>query len=264
MRIVLGIEYNGSRYYGWQAQENLPTIQGCLETALSRVANEPITLFCAGRTDAGVHATGQIAHFDTQAERTSHAWIFGANTYLPDDIVLFSAFETTDHFHARHSALSRRYHYLIYNHPTPSALWASSAAFWRHSQLDELIMDRAAQALLGEHDFSSFRSSQCESKTPIREILAIHVRRKGRFVMLDIQANAFLHHMVRNIAGTLIRIGAGEYPPDYLRNILESKDRKQAFETASPSGLYLVEVRYPSEFSIPHGQNSFLFDGFGV
>lgn len=243
MRIALGIEYDGSHFYGWQAQQNLPTIQEHLQQALSKVANEPIEVFCAGRTDAGVHALGQVIHFDTQAVRDSHAWIAGTNTYLPPSVSVKWAQQVSDEFHARFSAKSRRYCYVIYNHAVRSALLASRVTL-HHRLLDADKMHQAAQYLLGELDFTSFRSSQCESKTPMRNVHEITVTRRGHFIYVEIEANAFLHHMVRNIVGSLMEVGAEEHPPKWIQEVLQARDRRLAAEMAPPMGLYLVSVKY--------------------
>jgi tRNA pseudouridine38-40 synthase len=258
MRIALGIEYDGYAFYGWQAQTGLNTIQGCLEEAISKIANEPIKLFCAGRTDAGVHAVGQVVHFDTSAIRDHRAWIVGTNTYLPPTIAVRWIQEVDEAFHARFSATARRYRYVIYNQNIGSAILASRVTAY-HRPLDIERMQRAASYLLGEHDFSSFRSAQCESKTPIRQIKNIIISRRDQFVTIDIEANAFLHHMVRNISGSLMRIGAGLAEPDWVESVLHAKDRRVAAEMAPATGLYLMEVKYkePYQFPIDEGMLPF-------
>src|SRR3990167_8979672 len=250
MRIALGIEYQGHHFFGWQVQENLLTVQGCLEKALSQVADEPIKLFCAGRTDTGVHAYGQVAHFDTNAVRSLRAWVLGVNTYLPNEIAVKWAEEVDGQFHARFSAVSRCYRYIIYNNATRSALFAKHTTWYRYS-LNIELMHKAGEHLLGEQDFSSFRSAGCESKSPMRHVEFMNVTRQGDFVILEIQANAFLHHMVRNIAGVLLCIGSGLRQPEWMQEILQAKDRTQAAETASPTGLYLYKVNYPEEYCFP-------------
>jgi tRNA pseudouridine38-40 synthase len=253
MRIALGIEYQGYDFYGWQAQANLPTIQGHLEAALTKVAAQPITLFCAGRTDAGVHAIGQVVHFDTDAIRTARSWILGASTHLPSSIAVRWAQEVDANFHARYSALSRCYQYIIYNHPVRPAILAKHVT-WYHAPLDAERMHQAGQHLLGENDFSSFRSAQCESNSPMRKIQKLKVSRKGSFICIEIQANAFLHHMVRNIVGTLVPIGAGLHPPEWMAIVLQTKDRKKAHETAPATGLYLSRVEYPTQYCFPEDE----------
>lgn len=249
MRIALIVEYDGSQYHGWQAQQGLHTVQGTLEAALSRIADEDIKVICAGRTDTGVHATNQVVHFDTDKERTVRAWIYGANSLLPKDICVRWGKEMPDTFHARYAGLSRRYRYIIHNTPIRSALLRSNMT-WQYRQLDHRLMHKAAQALIGEHDFTSFRSVECQSKTPIRAVFSISVQRKLDFVSIDICANAFLHHMVRNIAGVLMAVGSARHPVEWVQEVLEAKDRKRGAETAPPYGLYLVSVAYPEEFGM--------------
>lgn len=257
-RIALGIEYDGHEFYGWQAQETLYTVQGTLETALTKIAAEPIKLLCAGRTDAGVHATGQVVHFDTSAIRSMRAWTLGTNTHLPPTIAVRWAMEVDEAFHARFSAQARRYRYVIYNSPMRSAILAARVTWYPYA-LDAERMQAAAMHLLGEQDFSAFRSSQCESNTPMRNVHEVKVWREGAYVIVEIEANAFLHHMVRNIVGVLIRVGAGRQDADIVQKILESKDRRQAFETAPATGLYLINVRYPETYLFPEAEITPLF-----
>lgn len=250
MRYALGIEYNGHDFHGWQAQTDLYTVQGCLEKALSHIAAEPIAVFCAGRTDTGVHATGQVVHFDTQAKRELAAWVMGVNTLLPSSIAVQWAVEVDDNFHARFSALSRRYRYVIYNHPVRSALLATRVTV-QYRPLTVTLMQRAAQYFLGEQDFTSFRSSRCEAKTPIRTVYDIQVLDQHPYIVIEIEANAFLHHMVRNIAGSLMRVGRGIEAPEWIKEVLLARDRRVASETASPCGLYLTRVQYPDSYAFP-------------
>ncbi|MCD6038872.1 MAG: truA [Gammaproteobacteria bacterium] len=250
MRIALGIEYNGYTFFGWQTQKNLPTIQGSLESALSQIADEPITLCCAGRTDAGVHATGQIAHFDTQAVRSMRAWTWGPNALLPPAIAVCWAKEVSDDFHARYSAVSRCYRYIISNDPARPAILAGQVA-WHYDVLNIAMMQQAANYLIGEHDFSAFRSAQCESKTPMRNVQLLHITRDRNYIIFEIMANAFLHHMVRNIVGTLLQVGAGFKEPEWVQAVLNSQDRRQAGATAAAAGLYLIQVRYSDSYSLP-------------
>lgn len=249
-RLALGVEYDGTRFVGWQTQTNGPSVQDALEAALSRVADEPVRVICAGRTDTGVHATGQVVHFDTQAQRKPHAWIMGANTYLRHDVNVTWAREVPEDFHARFSATGRVYRYLILNRHYRSALWRHRAA-WVHAPLDEGAMHRAAQVLLGEHDFSAFRASGCQAKHPVRTVRHISVSRHGQILELKISANAFLHHMVRNIVGSLIRIGSGEAAESWLGEVLAGRDRTRAGVTGVPQGLYLSEVQYDPLFKLP-------------
>lgn len=251
MRVALGVQYDGSGFRGWQTQQpGTRTVQTVLEQALSKVANHPIRLVCAGRTDAGVHGVGQVAHFDATAIRSERAWVLGGNAHLPLDISLNWARETSEDFHARFSALARRYRYVILNRPQRSALWRQRAT-WHYRLLDAELMQRAGQALIGEHDFSSFRAAECQARHPIRDIHEITVRRHGDSVVLDVVANAFLHHMVRNIAGVLMTIGAGDRPVEWAQEVLERRDRTQAGVTAPAEGLYLLAVRYPERFGLP-------------
>ncbi len=260
MRIALIVEYDGSQYHGWQAQNGLHTVQGTLETALSQIANDEIKVTCAGRTDTGVHATNQVIHFDSDKDRSVRAWIYGANSFLPKDICVRWGKEMPETFHARYSGLSRRYRYVIHNTPIRPALLGSNVT-WQYRQLDHRLMHEAAQLLLGEHDFTSFRSVECQSKTPMRSVFEISVIRKLDFVVLDIRANAFLHHMVRNIAGVLMAVGASRHPVDWVTDVLAAKDRKLGAETAPPYGLYLVSVAYPPEFGmIEQFSESLFFD----
>ncbi len=251
MRVALGVEYDGSAFRGWQAQRpEVRTLQGCLEQALAKVADHPIKLVCAGRTDAGVHGIGQVVHFDTAAVRSMRAWVLGGNANLPLDLSLSWACGVPEDFHARFSALARRYRYLIFNQPHRSALGRHRAA-WCHRSLDAGRMHAAGQCLLGEHDFSSFRAAECQARHPFREIRALTVRRQGEGIVLEVEANAFLHHMVRNIAGVLMAIGAGDRPVEWARAVLEQRDRTQAGVTAPAAGLYLLAVRYPQRFGLP-------------
>ncbi|MGR9043818.1 MAG: tRNA pseudouridine(38-40) synthase TruA [Gammaproteobacteria bacterium] len=249
-RIVLGIEYDGSAYFGWQHQTGRRTVQDALEKALSNIANEPVTVICAGRTDAGVHALEQVVHFDTQAERPLHAWLMGGNSHLPDDVRIIWAKPALDDFHARYSAIARFYRYIILNRPMKSALLRRQVT-WCYYPLDEVNMHRAAQYLIGDHDFSSFRAQGCQSKSPCRMMHFIDVYREQDKVVIDISANAFVHHMVRNIAGVLMEIGMGKQAVDWPLHLLEIKDREQAGVTAPPDGLYLGGVCYPEGYGIP-------------
>ena len=250
MRIALKVEYDGSQYHGWQAQTNLRTVQFQLQEALGKVANHDIEVVCAGRTDTGVHATHQIVHFDTQSQRSLRAWVHGSNSFLPKDVCVKHAYHVKDDFHARYSANARRYRYVIYNSSVRPALLRGQVS-WQYRHLEHGLMHQAAQCLIGEQDFTSFRSLECQSNTPMREIKFIKVFRHGHYLVMDIMANAFLHHMVRNIAGVLIAVGSGRQPVDYVKQVLLAKDRRLGAETASPYGLYLVGVNYPEFFGIP-------------
>ncbi|MGL4472975.1 MAG: tRNA pseudouridine(38-40) synthase TruA [Shewanella sp.] len=245
MRIALGVEYDGSGFYGWQRQAEVDSVQAQVERALSVIANEPILVQCAGRTDAGVHATGQVVHFDTQAVRNLGAWTLGVNSHLPDNIAVRWAMEVDDDFHARFSATARRYRYVIYNHNLRPGILRYGVSQYA-GQIDEQRMHLAAQYILGEQDFTSFRAIQCQSKTPFRNVHRVDVSRHGAFIIVDIAANAFLHHMVRNIVGSLLEVGYGREDLDYLGKLLALKDRSKAAATAKPHGLYLVDVTYPN------------------
>lgn len=258
MRVALMVEYDGSQYHGWQSQAGLHTIQQRLETALGRVANHDIQIICAGRTDTGVHATGQIIHFESEKERSIRAWIHGANSFLPKDICVKWGCEIPDSFHARYSALSRRYQYVIFNSPIRPALLRSNVT-WQYRRLDETRMHGAAQCLIGEQDFTSFRSVECQSNTPMRHMFECQVKRVGDWVILEVRANAFLHHMVRNIAGVLMAVGSGRKEVGWVNDVLLAKDRTMGAETAPPYGLYLVEVAYPEEYGIIKPQSGPLF-----
>ena len=258
MRVALTVEYDGSQYHGWQAQAGLRTVQQMIESALSKVADEDISVVCAGRTDTGVHASNQVIHFDSDKERTIRSWIHGANSFLPKDVCIKWGREMPPEFHARFSALSRRYRYIIYNTAIRPALLRSNVT-WQYRQLDHQLMHKAGQDLLGELDFTSFRSVQCQSKTPMRNVQHLRVMRKGNMVMIDICANAFLHHMVRNIAGVLIAIGSSRKPVSFAKEVLEAKDRRLGAETAPPYGLYLVAVDYPKTFNVIQGVTGPLF-----
>lgn len=250
MRIAMGIEYDGSRYFGWQRQREVNSIQAELERALSQIANHTVEVQCAGRTDAGVHATGQVVHFDTHAERNLSAWTLGINSNLPRDIAVKWAQVVPDEFHARFSATARRYRYIILNANLRQAILAGGISHY-HGEIDAERMHQAGQCLLGEHDFSSFRAVQCQSKTPWRNITHLAVSRVGPYVILDIRANAFLHHMVRNITGSLLEVGMGNQPESWIVDVLAARDRERAGATAKAGGLYLVDVTYPEHFALP-------------
>ncbi|UDG79667.1 tRNA pseudouridine(38-40) synthase TruA [Candidatus Steffania adelgidicola] len=250
MKLALGIEYNGSSYHGWQRQPEVRSVQACLEHALSLVADEPVTAYCAGRTDTGVHATGQVIHFDTRSCRSDAAWTLGVNANLPLDIAVRWVASVSDDFHARSSATARRYRYVINNNRLRPALFYSGLTHYYH-QLDEVAMDYSGQCLLGENDFTSFRALQCQSHSPWRNVHHLHVTRQGLYVVVDIKANAFVYHMVRNIVGSLLEVGCGNRPESWIAELLACRDRTQAAPTAQPGGLYLVEVDYPSCFSLP-------------
>ena len=249
-RIAVGVEYDGGAYVGWQTQPALRTVQQTVEAALAAIADSAVTIVCAGRTDAGVHAVGQVAHFDAAASRGMRSWVLGANSELPADVSLSWARPVPTHFHARYSALARTYRYLILNRPTRSALFARRAA-WVHRPLDHERMQAAATALEGEHDFSAFRAAECQAKSPVRRLERLRVTRHADWVAIEATANAFLHHMVRNIAGLLIAIGKADAPVAWAREVLEGRDRTRNAATAPAGGLYLHTVRYPDAFGVP-------------
>ena len=249
-KIALGVEYLGARFSGWQSQTGLRCVQSEVEKALSKVADEPIAIVCAGRTDTGVNATNQVIHFDTTIIRKDVGWTLGVNTHLPDDIAVTWVKEVNDDFHARFSATARRYRYIIYNNRLRSAILSSGISH-HHYPLDEKLMHQGAQHLVGKHDFTSFRTVHCQSHSPIRTIKHCEITRKGEYIIVDIKANAFLHHMVRNIVGSLMRVGQSQESTSWIKEVLELKNRCLAGVTAPPEGLYFVEVDYPEQFNLP-------------
>jgi len=250
-RYALVVEYDGTQYQGFQRQASAKkTVQGELEKALSAVAAHPVTLVCAGRTDAGVHAAHQVIHFDSTAERGERAWIEGVNTKLPESIRVRWASEVAGEFHARFAAVSRTYRYFTYTDRVRSAFLPFNAT-WLRGELNMEAMQLAASHLLGEHDFSSFRASQCQAHSPVRRIDSIQFSQISSFIVMEIKANAFLHHMVRNIMGSLYEVGRGARPPEWIGELLTLKDRNVAAPTAAPYGLYLVGVEYPEQFAVP-------------
>tara|TARA_R110002096_G_scaffold6305_11_gene29311 strand:- start:4155 stop:4922 length:768 start_codon:yes stop_codon:yes gene_type:complete len=250
MRIALGIEYDGTAYNGWQRQNTGLGVQQRVEEALRSVANHPVEVTCAGRTDTGVHAIGQVVHFDTCSARDNRGWLLGANSNLPDDISVRWARQVDEEFHARFSATARHYRYRILNRLERSAIhrhWA----WWIYQPLDAQRMHDAAQQLMGEHDFSAFRAAGCRANTPNREITNVAVTRDRDWLTLTVTANAFLQHMVRNITGSLVKVGVGEAPPEWIAEVLASRDRKRGGIAAPPHGLTLTSVDYPQECGIP-------------
>lgn len=255
MKIAFVLEYDGSRYQGWQRQSGVPTVQACLEDALSKVADQPVRVHCAGRTDSGVHAYGQVAHIETHAKREQRSWVFGANANLPRDISVVWAREVEHDFHARFSATRRTYRYLIFNRSSRGALLRNHAA-WECRTLDHNRMQEGAAHLVGTHDFSAFRAQSCQAKNPVRTLRQLSVTRLGSFIAIVVEANAFLHHMVRNIAGVLMAIGMGKAPPAWALEVLLSRDRTLGAVTAPPQGLYLMQVKYPPQYNIPETRTS--------
>ncbi|HUS24674.1 MAG TPA: tRNA pseudouridine(38-40) synthase TruA [Candidatus Binatia bacterium] len=249
-RWAAGVEYQGTRYSGWQWQPDAPSLQRALQEALGKVADHAIELTAAGRTDAGVHALGQVVHFDSPAPRSAYAWLAGANSLLPPELSLRWVQPAAGDFHARFSAVSRRYRYVVLNSRGRGALLADRAA-WEARPLDAAAMNEAAQTLVGEHDFSAFRGADCQSRTPMRHLHRIRVCRFREFVVLDVQANAFLQHMVRNITGTLLAVGRGEQPVGWVGELLRGRERARAGVTAPPGGLYFVGPCYPEALGLP-------------
>ena len=250
MRIALGVEYDGTAFHGWQTQPGGGTVQDALESALAQIAGERIVLVCAGRTDAGVHATGQVAHFDSAVERPLTAWVRGVNALLPRAVAVRWAQPVGENFHARFSALARRYRYLLLNRPQRPGVGHGRIG-WFHRSLDVERMQQAAARVLGEHDFSAFRAADCQAKNPVRTMHAAHVRRFGELIVFDFEANAFLQHMIRNLVGSLVYIGQGRQPVAWMSDLLTMKDRRLAAPTFAADGLYLVGVRYESCWGIP-------------
>ena len=254
-RIALGVEYDGTHFHGWQTQSGVPSVQAALEAALSRVADHPVIVHCAGRTDTGVHALEQVVHFDTTATRTERSWVLGANVNLPPTVGVRWAHPVTADFHARFSAQARHYRYQILARRTRSPLQRDRAV-WVHEALDLDRMRTAAVALVGEHDFSSFRAVGCQAKSPIRCVRYLELSEHDGLIVLAIGANGFLHHMVRNIAGVLMAIGRGEASPDWTRELLAVRDRRLGGVTAPPHGLYFVRADYPADFHLPQSENA--------
>lgn len=252
MRIAIGVEYAGDAFEGWQTQRHGRTVQDTLETALERIAQSSIQLVCAGRTDTGVHATAQVAHFDTPTSRPLEAWVRGVNSHLPASIGVQWAVEMDEAFHARFSAISRRYRYVLLNRRIRPSLLAGRVG-WVHGPLDAEAMQLAACCLVGEHDFTSFRAAECQAKSPVRVVHSVEVVRQGEIMIFDFHANAFLHHMIRNIVGALIYVGKKRKPVEWIAELLEARDRKIAAPTFAPDGLYLCGVEYPREWPLPNG-----------
>ncbi|MGR9106963.1 MAG: tRNA pseudouridine(38-40) synthase TruA [Gammaproteobacteria bacterium] len=250
MKIALGLEYDGRDFSGWQWQPHRRSVQETLEKAVSFVAGERISVVCAGRTDAGVHALEQIVHFECRAERASRSWVMGCNSRLPPSIRILWATPVEADFHARSSAIARHYRYVILNRLVHSAHYHGLVT-WCYRPLDIEAMVRGSRALIGEHDFTSFRAQSCQSRSPCRRLYHIGITRAGDRIVIDVVGNAFLHHMVRNIAGLLMEIGSGMRPPESSETVLQARDRKLAGVTALPDGLYLAGIYYPEEFQLP-------------
>tara|TARA_Y100000590_G_scaffold382151_2_gene451879 strand:+ start:12179 stop:13018 length:840 start_codon:yes stop_codon:yes gene_type:complete len=250
VRIVLGLEYDGSSFCGWQSQSSGCAIQDALEGALSKITNSNIRVFTAGRTDAGVHALYQVIHFDTEIQRPHSAWVRGVNALLPNSIAVLWAIRSSESFHARYSAKDRCYLYLLLNHPVRAALYHGKVG-WFHLPLNIKRMQYAARFLLGEHDFSAFRASECQAKSPVRKITTLEITQKGEIITFEIRANGFLQHMVRNIIGSLVYVGKGSHPPQWIEEILKGRDRSIAAPTFSAEGLYLSGISYDPKWKVP-------------
>lgn len=257
MRIALGVEYDGSAFHGWQKQPAGATVQDALEAALRQIAGVPVNSVCAGRTDAGVHATGQVVHFDAPVERPLSAWVRGANTFLPPTVAVRWAHPVDDGFHARFSAYGRCYRYLLINRPQRTGVWHGRAG-WYHHPLDVERMQAAAALVLGEHDFSAFRAADCQAKSARKTMRQATVRRCGEMIVFDFEAGAFLQHMVRNLVGSLVYIGQGKHLPEWMGELLAARERRLAAPTFSPAGLYLVGVKYEAHWGLPVSEDSFL------
>ncbi|UVW27743.1 tRNA pseudouridine(38-40) synthase TruA [Massilia sp. H6] len=254
-RIALGVQYVGTTWSGYQKQPDRNTVQDRLEIALEKFACTPLATTCAGRTDAGVHGIEQVVHFDTELDRATQSWVRGVNTFLPDSIAVRWAHETQPEldgleFHARFSARSRTYHYVLYNHPTPSALLAKRAG-WVFRPLDLDAMRNAARHLVGEHDFSAFRAASCQANTPVKQMHELSIQRYGDVIVFTVRASAFLHHMVRNIVGSLVYVGIGRQPPGWMGEVLASRSRDVAAPTFMPDGLYLAKIDYDPRWQLP-------------
>jgi len=252
VRIALGVEYAGDSFEGWQSQSHGRTVQDVLEAAIGGIAGHPVRLHCAGRTDAGVHATVQVCHFDTPAHRSETAWRRGVNSMLPPSVAVRWSSPVSDAFHARFTAAGRRYRYVLYNDPVRPALLAGRVG-WHHAPLEVQPMCEAAARLVGEHDFSAFRAAGCQARSPVKTLHSVQLQREGAYLLFDFHANAFLHHMVRNLVGALVYVGLGRRPPEWIDELLHSGDRRHAGPTFAAQGLYLCGVDYPGDWPLPGG-----------
>jgi len=258
MRIALGVEYNGATFCGWQTQRSGRAVQDALERALGEIAGEPIKTVCAGRTDSGVHALEQVVHFDTTVQRPQSAWVRGVNNLLPPGAVVLWMVPVPDNFNARFAACERHYRYVLLNHPVRPAVDAQRVS-WFHHPLDIERMCAAAGHLLGPHDFSAFRAAECQAKSPVRELRRLDIEKRGDYILFDFAANGFLHHMVRNLVGTLVLVGKGGRGPEWVADVLASRDRTRAAPTMDASGLYLVHVSYDEQWALPRTARSSWF-----
>jgi tRNA pseudouridine38-40 synthase len=250
VRIALGVEYDGSPYSGWQSQADVSSVQGTLQTALSDIAGQSISVIAAGRTDAGVHALEQVVHFDASVERPLTAWVRGTNALLPNSVAILWAHVVPEEFHARFSAQARSYQYVLINRSARIGVHHGKAG-WFHAPLDTDKMRKAARYLLGKHDFSAFRASECQAKTPVKHLQRLDIERHGDTLIFDLTADAFLHHMVRNIIGCLVYVGKGKHPPQWMREVLQSRNRSKAAPTFAPDGLYLRNITYDPKWGLP-------------
>jgi len=258
MKIVLGLEYCGVGFCGWQSQPQGCGVQDALEAAVSAIAGEEIRITAAGRTDTGVHAALQVVHFETSAPRPITAWVRGVNSHLPAGVAVLWAREVGDDFHARFAATQRGYRYVLLNHPVRPGL-NHGLIGWHHRPLDAEAMNLAAAHLIGQHDFSAFRAAECQAKSPVKELRLAHIERRGDYLLCDFRADGFLHHMVRNLMGSLIQVGAGTQTPAWVGEILAGRDRTQAAPTFEAAGLYLTHIRYPAHFDLPESADRWLF-----
>lgn len=250
MRIALGVEYNGIQFCGWQHQPQGCGVQDALERALAQIAGHPVAVVAAGRTDTGVHASEQVVHFDIDVSRPLSAWVRGVNSFLPAGVAVLWAHPVNDQFHARFSALTRSYRYILLNHPIRPALSAGQVG-WYHAPLDVTLMQQAAQYLIGEHDFSAFRAAECQANTPVRIVSELRVSQHRHEIIFNLTANAFLHHMVRNIVGALVYVGQGKHPPSWMQHLLQQRDRTQSAPTFAAAGLHLCHVSYDAQWHLP-------------
>ena len=258
MRIALGLEYCGVGFCGWQSQVQGCGVQDALEKAIAAVAGGWIRVTTAGRTDTGVHAAFQVVHFDTEVKRPLTAWVRGVNSHLPPGVAVLWAREAGEDFHARFAAMQRGYRYVLLNHPVRPAL-NHGLLGWYHHPLDAAAMNAAAALLIGQHDFTAFRAAECQAKSPVKDLQLLHIERRGDYLMCDFRADGFLHHMVRNLMGSLIQVGAGAHPPAWIREILEGRNRALAAPTFDAAGLYLTHIRYPAHFALPETSERWLF-----
>lgn len=250
MRIALGVEYDGGGFNGWQSQADGHTVQDTLQQALSRIACEPVSVIAAGRTDTGVHALEQVIHFDTDTDRPLGAWVRGVNALLPRNIAVLWAHVVPEAFHARFAAQARSYQYVLINRPSRSAVHHGKVG-WFHAPLDVQAMQAAAGHLLGQHDFTSFRAAECQAKSPVKNLARLDIRQQGDTFIFDLTADAFLHHMVRNIVGCLVYVGKGKHPPHWIQTVLQARQRSVAAPTFAPDGLYLRHITYDAKWGLP-------------